>query len=181
MKHDLRIAITKRMIKEGLLDLLKVKSLSKIKISELCEKSGINRATFYRHYDSLEEVLQEIESDFIKEIPHKKQPPQTIEEALLHMEAICTYLYEHSDLLKLFFSNKTTSDMVQDMSRFYREFLEIKKENLPFGELDEDTLQIRIAFIVGGGQSLLRKWILEDIHKTPAEIAAILCDMIRWP
>lgn len=178
MKNDLRIAVTKRMIKESLLSLLKEKPLSKIKVSELCERSGINRATFYRHYETLQDALQEIETDFIHQMPRPERSPKNIEEAQQHMEAVCTYLYENSDMVKLLFLDKNSPDLVECLDHFYHDILSSRSLELPF---PEDTVQILISFWVGGCQSLMRKWILDDIHKTPAQIAEILCHVIRWP
>ena len=51
MKSDQRVIITKMMLKEALLKLLHTRQLNKITITDLCRESGINRATFYRHYE----------------------------------------------------------------------------------------------------------------------------------
>lgn len=181
MKQDLRVSITKRMIKESLLDLLNTKSLAKIKICELCECSGINRATFYRHYKTLQEVLHEIALDFFNQMPLPNKPLQNIAEAHKNMESVCTYIYEHSDIVKLLFSNQTNLDISHSMDEFYMEFLELRRKELPCEHLDEDTIKVLMALFGGGCQCLIKKWILEDIKKTPEEIAAILCHVIRWP
>ena len=44
--------MTKRMLKEWLL-----RPLDNIHVNELCRESGINRATFYRHYETPQDVL----------------------------------------------------------------------------------------------------------------------------
>ena len=41
----------------ALFELLEVKDFSCISIKELCEKAGINRSTFYSHYDSMIDLL----------------------------------------------------------------------------------------------------------------------------
>lgn len=181
MKHDLRVAVTKRMIKEGLLQLLEEKTLEKIRINELCEKAGVNRATFYRHYNTPQDVLREIGLDFVKQIPKFDRPPQTLQEARFHLEAACTFVYEHSDVAKLILRNSTDEDMMFNMDQHYRTFLELRNKENAFPPIDEDTAGIVIAMIGGGCRCLLRKWILEDIPKTPGQIAAIMSSVIRWP
>lgn len=42
---------------ETLIDLLNTRSIDKISVRELCNKAGIGRASFYRHYQSKEEIL----------------------------------------------------------------------------------------------------------------------------
>ena len=45
-------------ITEALLDLLKKNDLNKISISALCDKAGVGRASFYRNFNSKEDVLK---------------------------------------------------------------------------------------------------------------------------
>ena len=181
MKQDLRIAVTKRMIKEALLRLLERKPLDKIKVNELCEESGVNRATFYRHYETLQDVLREIETEFIQQMPRPVKSPRNVIEARDHLETVCTYFYDHSDMIRLLFLNRKDADMMQGMSELYRSFLELRKKEMPVPDMDEDTAKVIIALVGGGGYCLLRQWILGDIQKTPGEIADILCNVIRWP
>ena len=52
LKENQRMVVTKRMLKEWLL-----RPLDNIHVNELCRESGINRATFYRHYETPQDVL----------------------------------------------------------------------------------------------------------------------------
>ena len=51
-KENQRIALTRRLLQEGMLRLLAQKKLEDISVTALCKESGINRATFYNHYTS---------------------------------------------------------------------------------------------------------------------------------
>ncbi|MBR0420507.1 MAG: TetR/AcrR family transcriptional regulator [Erysipelotrichaceae bacterium] len=42
---------------EALLQLMEKKKLSQISISELCEKAGVSRISFYRNYDYISDIL----------------------------------------------------------------------------------------------------------------------------
>ncbi|MBQ6035886.1 MAG: TetR family transcriptional regulator, partial [Lachnospiraceae bacterium] len=63
---DTRVRYTKEVLKKALLDLLKTKPISKVTIKELCEAAGLNRGTFYLHYYEPNDVLKEIEEDFLR-------------------------------------------------------------------------------------------------------------------
>lgn len=56
-KQDLRIIKTKKKLSEACIDLMKEKPLSDIKVSELCERAGISRATFYNNFNSVDEIF----------------------------------------------------------------------------------------------------------------------------
>lgn len=47
---DIRIQRTRSMLREALKDLLEEKTLDEISVSEICERSTVRRATFYRHF-----------------------------------------------------------------------------------------------------------------------------------
>ena len=52
--------ITKRVIREAFLQLLNEKTLSKITVKDITDRCGINRNTFYYHYQDIPELVEEI-------------------------------------------------------------------------------------------------------------------------
>lgn len=50
-------------ITEALIQLMRKKPLSEIKVSELCEKAGVSRVSFYRNFDSIPQILTQRLSD----------------------------------------------------------------------------------------------------------------------
>ena len=60
--------VSKTAIKENLLRLLNKKDLLDITVRELCHVSGVNRSTFYRHYDNIIDPLEEICDDILNRI-----------------------------------------------------------------------------------------------------------------
>ena len=63
-KEDLRVQRTKKILKETLKNMLINLSYEKITVKDLCEKSMINRRTFYLHYDSIDNLLEDIQLDY---------------------------------------------------------------------------------------------------------------------
>ena len=57
VKNDKRSQTSANAIYEALLKLLKSNSFDTITVSSICEASNISRATFYRNFDILEDVL----------------------------------------------------------------------------------------------------------------------------
>lgn len=71
---DLRIVKTRTNIKNSLIDLLAEKNVSKITVTELAEKAMINRKTFYRHYHTVQDVVDDINYDIVNDvISHAKK------------------------------------------------------------------------------------------------------------
>lgn len=73
MKDDQRIALTKRLLREGLLRLLSKTDLNKISVTQLCIESGINRATFYRHYEEPRDILMILSMKYFRKMQHLRK------------------------------------------------------------------------------------------------------------
>ncbi len=62
-KTDRRTLYTINTIKDALLELKKDLPYDKISVKQLCEKAEISRATFYLHFDGIDNVLDEVLDD----------------------------------------------------------------------------------------------------------------------
>ncbi len=65
MEEDLRIVRTKRLLTCALIELAQDKSIFKLTVRELSSAAGINRATFYRHYESIAAFVGELMDDVL--------------------------------------------------------------------------------------------------------------------
>ncbi|MBQ9046130.1 MAG: TetR/AcrR family transcriptional regulator C-terminal domain-containing protein [Oscillospiraceae bacterium] len=54
------VNITKRVIRETFLELLNERPLSKITVKDIADRCGINRNTFYYHYQDIAALIEEI-------------------------------------------------------------------------------------------------------------------------
>lgn len=62
-KKDRRTRYTIEAIKDAFLSLEKEMAYEEISVKKLCERAEISRATFYLHYDGINEVLDEVLDD----------------------------------------------------------------------------------------------------------------------
>ena len=65
---DLRTIRTKNSIHTAFQEMAANTDIEHITVKELAELAGINRKTFYSHYDSIEALEQELLRDLIHEI-----------------------------------------------------------------------------------------------------------------
>ena len=63
-----RIRLSKKMLKDSLIRLLREKNIQQITIQEICQEAQINRTTFYKYYGSQYELLDDIERDVFREL-----------------------------------------------------------------------------------------------------------------
>jgi len=67
MKNDARVRYTKRVLREALLECLREKSIKETTVKEICERAGVNRATFYKHYRDCYDLLEQTEEDELEQ------------------------------------------------------------------------------------------------------------------
>lgn len=178
MKENQRIALTKRLLQEGLLQLLKEKDIEKIKVTELCEASGINRATFYRHYELPRDVLVELRHSMFLELESitraigaEKNPQRTL-------EALCSYCSDHAGELTVLFEARADEGFAQLLSDFYQAHLaeyHLAEERL---HMDLEELLLLSHYYAGGIYAVLRRWLSQPGSKSPVEVAAMIWRVI---
>ena len=73
----------------------------------------------------------------------------------------------------------SNGEMMQSMTAFYRDYLDSYLNTIPIDRPSEDTIEIAITLLAGGCHYLMKKCVMGQIQKTPAELTDILCSMIR--
>ena len=66
--EDLRVYKTKKAIREAFLELRKTKPLEKIKVGDVCDLAMCIRATFYRYYQDIYDLNNQLEDEAINRL-----------------------------------------------------------------------------------------------------------------
>lgn len=175
VKVNQRVAISKQLMKEGLLRLLKKKHISKVSVSELCQEAQINRTTFYRYYQTPRDILQEIALDYVKEFSNQADASQKVQNTRDFAMQLCVFLHDHADMVKLFIQNDAGIDLSKIFQTLSEAFLGSRNVIYQGRAADDATLRLMNTFFSSGVYALIRQWLTEDISKTPEEIADLLC------
>ena len=177
-RENQRVVISKRMMKAGLLQLLQEKPLEQVNVSELCRQAGVNRATFYRHYDSPRAVVLDIALDMSKDLQKTLKVPECMADGEQFLEELCSYFYRRREIVKLLIRCNTDEDLAKMIREFDSAFWDMRDHVAGFRDLDEDSVRLAVTYLGYGGYYLLRQWIVEDIPKTPAQIAHLIMSML---
>lgn len=174
-KENQRIAISKHLLKTSLLRLLQKKHITKISISELCQEAEINRTTFYRHYETPNDVLMEIASDYIKDFRKFSSSLNTSHNLYNEVVQLCRFIYSHADMAKLLIRNNTNDGITKIFQELCDDFVGKRKVLYKGAPVDDDTLRLFNSFFSVGIYTLISRWLIEDIPKSPEEIANLIC------
>lgn len=176
-KENQRIALTRRLLQEGLLRLLAHEKLEHISVTALCKEAGINRATFYNHYASPAELLNEMEHQLAEELGKLVSGCTSYEDFSDRLEQYCTKLKENFTLVTVlikYHADRDLEDIVIRMAESYRQ----TRMNLNNTEMDNDTAHLVSSYLYGGCYSMIIEWLVRGIDKTPREVADLMLSII---
>lgn len=160
-------------IKVAFFDLLESKPLKIITIKEICERAGLARQTFYKLFESKEEILEYHLDSLFREYIHeikKKKEINTQLFALLYFEF---FKNNHKFILLLIDNDVTTI-----LSKKFREYLfEIKKLTKKISEkLMNDYA---LAFISGALVEILIFWVKDGTQVSSRDLSMLVKDILE--
>lgn len=176
MKKDRRVLKTEESIQSSLMELLTYKSLSKITITELAQKAGIERKTFYLHYDSIDDVLLEIEDQLQSELAHK-----LLNEQALTAEKLLKVLDSLMLKERKFYQGIMITSPNVFLNDDFQLILERCLEKYFFKSADLTSLKTKkyyAAFLSAGIMQCYRKF-LENSNSNIDTVDAVLKDILK--
>ncbi len=170
-----RIRLSKMLLKNALIKLLKEKPLEKITIYELCAEAQLNRVTFYKYYGSQFELLTDIENDCFRKLEEILSDNDSDgEDCLCRMLEALLADEDHFKVLINALPDKDFSTKLFDLPTI-RQQLDMA---IPDTFTDEEREQLRL-FFYQGGYAMIREWLNRENRRTPKRMAAFLNGVIR--
>ena len=170
---------------KALLSLLEKKPFEYITISEICEDAGVNRSTFYLHYENTADLLKEattyvldnfasyfsvdMESIASKYENCDLQELNFINEKYLH--PYLSFIKENQRLFAAVLSQPTTFD---SKAIFQRLFDDVFNPILDRFHYPRDEQHYVMMFYLNGITAIITEWLKEDCRKNIADISEII-------
>ena len=164
---DLRVQRTKRLLKDEFKKMFIEMDYEKITIKELCERAMINRRTFYLHYNSIDdilnEVLDEMARDFLeytKDYDHFVNPERIVKD-----------YFTFTSGSPLFEKLNNSIDYNYLRESVNTRVLEIAKENFKsVSHFDSFKIKMMMTYLNSATVNMYRIWC-QDGKKVPMEEA----------
>lgn len=165
---------TKQLIPLSLYHLMLKKNFEDISIKDICEKAGVSRMSFYRHYSSKEDIFilycDETFDAFFQEISS--------------LEDIDT-----KKMINLFFiaikKNAREIKMLQKanrefllLSQFEQYFSYLASKMIYFNIISKTDSPFTIPFIAGGVFDVVIRWSNRNFIDSPESVASYIYDLI---
>lgn len=166
-KEDRRKVMTRKLLKDALIELMKDKPLHAISIKKICETADVNRSTFYNHYETqyalYDDILNDVSRDFAVIIRNAKETGGNLQAILTE---IFRYAENHRELFLVILSNNSNLNLGERFTENVARFL---------GDNGRSTLYAYCTqFIAAGVANILWIWLNEENRRSARDVALIL-------
>jgi AcrR family transcriptional regulator len=167
---------TKGWIFDALMQLLEKKPWAEIGISDICKKAGVARSSFYRHYETREDIINQYMDTFFCSIVEKiqesglKSPQKPL---VVYFKA----LKEYRGIAETLLRNDIASFVDASFAGYETRILNAYRKKLPPREYMR--FQYAIKFQRGGLSRMVQSWIKNKMSPSPAEMNDIAEEFIK--
>ena len=169
---------------EAFLSLIEVEDFEYITVKEICSKAGVNRSTFYLHYetvaDLLEETTQYMHRKFIDTFSHKANDFPDIGNCskdqlmLITPEYLKPYLTFIKDNRKLYSAALEYPQIFQSDKTYQIMFQNIFSPILERFGIPANERQYHMLFFLNGIEGIILHWLQEDCSDSIENIIKII-------
>lgn len=170
---DNRVRYTKMVLQQALLKILKTKHIDKVTIKEICEEAKVNRGTFYLHYSNPNDLLMEIEQQFIEENMAYFSPYMTDVSQIDQLAGMFTCILRNQEICRIIMGKNGNP-------RFLERIQGMIRENVVDGWCKEFPSYMRadldyvFDFVFTGSMRLILNWLEDNHGMSTADLASRL-------
>ncbi|HIR09402.1 MAG TPA: TetR/AcrR family transcriptional regulator [Candidatus Avoscillospira stercoripullorum] len=175
---------------EALIALLEKKDLEYITVKEICHQAGVNRSTFYLHYESIAELLDEtmemINQRFLSYFPQEEEAVlgdlehrELNDLVFVTQEYLLPYLRFIQDNKKVYRAAFRNPSSMQANARYGVLKQRILDPILERFEIPAARRPYYIAYYVEGIAAIVKEWLRHDCGDSVEMIAAIIESCVR--
>jgi AcrR family transcriptional regulator len=182
LNEDLRVKRTHKLILEAMIELTTQKGFSNLTVRDISKYAGINRATFYRHYQDKFDLLNQY-VQAVYELPDaliEAGPRITSEGIDKQFASAMIKLFEHVHTNSRFFRVMLGKNGDPAFSEKIRQFIQKRiRHSMPKGLLDKETsVDLYLSYISSGSLGALTWWLEHEMQYSAEEMVAILFRLV---
>ena len=189
-KSESKYFNTALLMDSALIELLGKKDIAYISVKEICKKAGVNRSTFYLHYETIDDLLKEtmeyIDSSFTSSFSaNDKNIVNRIEESPLtelifinsaYLKPYLEFVLSNRIIYKAAVNNPATM-------RTYKRYSNLKmyviEPIMARFDIPEKERSYTIAYYINGIWAIIQEWIKNDCKESVEQIIGIIEDCVR--
>jgi len=177
---DPRVRRTHRMLRDALVSIILEKDYASISIKDVTERAEVAYITFFRHFNSLDELLMEVlDEGQIELMDHVETLAKQSEQPTLETEGklIFEYIQQNADLFRILLRSQSVSRVRKKVVRniaaiFQRSCTPLLNSNSPM------TVAIAAHHLATSLLSLIEWWLENKLSPPPSDMGKVYKSLI---
>ncbi len=166
---------THRKIRNISMELLQKNPGERLSVRRICEAASIHRTTFYAHYESIGDLLQEMSTIHAVELKH------LLEEANIStgnfyspdgMQILLSHIREHPDFYRAYLPYHGRQHLMESAFSFL--WNSTDREAFWSKNIDYDTAHLSFVQFFGGMDAVMEHWLLHDCEEDLDTVASVI-------
>lgn len=177
-------------MQEALVALLEEKDMEYITVKEICQRAGVNRSTFYLHYETVGDLVHEtvdgINQRFLSYFPQRKESVlenmesrKKEELVLVTRDYLLPYLRFIRDNKKVYRASFRNPGGMQADVRYRAFQQQVFRPILARFEIPDEHHPYYIAYYVEGIIAIVKEWLRRDCADEVERLAEIIEACVR--
>lgn len=170
------ITLVKKCIVDALLLLMNEKEFDDISITEICNKAGVSRMTYYRNYytkkDIIIEYLKDIAEDFKKESHSWQKSNEYTNKNVIRF--LFTYFEKYAFFIKTLRKANLSGLLQECLNQYLENEIVFKNNNDPYEKYHMYSYS-------GALYNVYMKWIDNNMTESVEEMTEIFCKANIYP
>lgn len=158
---------------KALIELLKEKTISAISISEITQKAGVSRMTFYRNYQSKEEIFEKY-LDYLFEEYHKSVLENGRHASFIRYENVLLgfeFFRKEAELIICLLENNLIGSLRE---KIINNELDLSLSS----QSDAESRYLTIAY-ANALFGVMTSWVQEGMKEEPEKLAKLICELYQ--
>jgi AcrR family transcriptional regulator len=181
---DKRVLRTRARLAQALIQLSGEQGYEAVTIQEITARAGINYRTFFRHYESKDDLLRDVLRSTLAELLTVLRLPQAADFrssqfetlALSNGRALYEYVGGHSDLFRMLLQSGPAA--LEPIQAFAEAEAQKFIVDLPLGDIPPELIA---NHMVASTFSFIQWWLDNEMVYTPAQMGAFAAQLIMLP
>lgn len=190
-KNESKYFKTAAKMDEAFWELLEKKDLPFITVKEICHRAGVNRSTFYLHYETIDDLLREsVEHMYNRFLEHMQKDSKSFIERiydssledlyLITPEYLVPYLNFIKEHRRPFSASIKNAKVLRLDEGYDKMFLFVitpilERFNVPVGHR-----KYMMSFYINGIMAVIAEWLKDDCKDSTEKIIEIIRQVIPY-
>lgn len=177
-KQESKYFNTASYMDEALLHYLEKKDYEFITVKEICQKAGVNRSTFYLHYENMDDLLVEtvemVEKRFLEKfsgIENKSDTARAVLTSEKYLHPYLSFIKENKKLYRLMHDKPHLFNLSKKSQELYENIFDKALSNF---NVKENEKKYVFSFYTEGVLGIIKRWIDGDCEDDIELIMAII-------